>query len=249
MYSFKNLILIGWVLLFTFFAQAQEDSIQDGSIRSLIMNGKYKTVIDSLEPTISDETTFSSYYNLGIAYEKSGLHYKALWAFESALKIDPSSSEAQHNASFVYGKIAKNESWTHPFSWTERMIVAFKDFWTPLLIVSVLVLALIIFLHIGKINVSKLNWIRNTWLLWLFLSGIALISINQLKNHYAYYQYMVIEHQDQPVFLNPSGIPVEDEVILPIRAPFESFNEDSSYISFHLNQETYWIKNEQPLVY
>lgn len=249
MYNWKNFILIGLLFILTGFVRAQQDSIQEGSIQSLLKEGSYKTVIDSIEPTLSNNTTFSSYYNLGIAYEKSGFHYKALWAFENALKIDPSSSEAQHNANFVFGKIAKNEEWEHPFSWTERMIVAFSRLWTPLLIVSMIILALIVFLRMGKVTVNKANWIQKSWLLWLLLAVIALFSINKLNNHFTHHQRVIIENREQPVFLSPNGIPAEDKIELPIRATVNSYSEDSSYISILLGKETYWINNERTLVY
>lgn len=231
-------------------AFSQADVLQEDKIVFWLNNGDYQQVVDSLSNKLAnDKKSFSVYYNLGIAHENLGNHYKALWCFENALKINPSSANAQHNAGYVLAKINPEIEWEHPFSLWIRTAIGFAVLWTPLFIVSVLILSALIFVRLTGKRLSRMNGLKHTLLIWMSLIIISLFAINTIATHYSEEHYAIVDTQDLQTYVSPNGIPFDNAPVLPTRIKVVKFNSDSSFVAIKLDNQLRWIQADQLLLY
>lgn len=242
--------LIGFVvllLLASFISFGAADSVQL-SPRELILQENYEEALERLQPRIEKSPTFSDLYNIGIVYAKTKKYRKSLWAFEAALKIDPSNSRARSNAVYVYNKLLPNSTWQNPFSWTERMIVAFRSMWIPLILISSLVAALSVFFWVSGFNI-KWSWITKLWIPSLLLLALSLLGLNKLNEHATNHNYSIPTKNNIQPYLSPEGVPVKEEFQLSLRNSIVKYNQDSSWVCVVNNQERVWLKREDLFIY
>jgi tetratricopeptide (TPR) repeat protein len=218
------------------------------SPKQLILENKTTEALKILEPRLENEPSFSDYYNAGIAYEKTNQLRSALWAFESAIKIDPSAVNAQKNAAFIYKKLTSGDQWSNPYSWTDRMIVAFRSLWLPLIIISSLCVSLAIFLSLAQVKMKR-SWIKKSWFPASLILMVALFGQNKLSNHYANPDFAIPKENYLQLFISPNGVPLEEDLTLPLRNEFVQYSEDSNSVCVLNNKERLWVSPEDLLIY
>lgn len=218
------------------------------NVQQLIKSGQLDDALDILEPRLQHSPSFSDFYNAGVAYAEKKDYRRALGAFESALKIDPSNRKAQINAAFLNKKITPKEVWENPFSWTDRMIIAFRSFWIPAILAVSLILSVIVFLYVSKVSV-RFSWMKKMWFPVLLVLSISLYALNRLHNHHRNHQLAVLQKSKPKVFISPDGVPVEGEIDLPLRLNIQDYSQDSSWVSINNNDERYWLKSEDLFIY
>lgn len=241
---FAMTYLILW-LSFSLFGK--DDSLALSSAQ-LITSGNYDAAIEMLEPRIKQTPTFSDLYNLGIAFAEKKKYRKALGAFESALKIDPSSSKAQANAALVHKKILPESTWNNPFSWTDRMIVAFRPFWIPAILISSLLLSIAIFFNVSKTKIRFL-WIKKIWLPASLLLAISLIALNTLNEFHGTHSLAIAKKDYPTLYISPDGVPVKSEMQIPLRVDLKDYSADSIWVSITNSSERFWLKSEDLIIY
>ncbi len=218
------------------------------NIQQLIKSGHFDDALEVLEPRLQNLPSFSDFYNAGIAYAEKKDFRKALGAFEAALKIDPSNRKAEVNAAFVNKKIAPNDVWENPFSWTDRMIVAFRSVWVPAVLLGALILALIVFLYVSKISV-RFSWVKKMWFPSLLVLCVSLYALNRLHDHHKNHNLAVSQKISPKAFISPDGVPLDGEIDLPLRLNIQEYSQDSSWVSIDNNNERYWLKSEDLFIY
>lgn len=242
--------LIGFIFLFllTPVMSFGEETPVQRSPKKLIQHGDYDTAAELLYSRIENSPTFSDFYNLGVVSAKTKDYRNSLWAFESALKIDPSSLAARSNAAYVYNKLMPNATWQNPFSWTERMIVAFRSMWIPLILIASLVAALSVFFWVSGINIKWL-WVTKLWVPSLLLLALSLFGLNKLNEHASNHSFSIPTKIDAQPYLSPDGVPVKGDIQLSIRNSVIQYNQDSSWVCVLNNQERVWLKRDDLLIY
>lgn len=97
--------MIKWILTYGFmmsllFAVGQEDNFKAGN--ESYDAGDYDVAIEKYSSVVSEGYHSAElYYNLGNAHYRNGEIGKAIWAYESALKVDPDHKDALFNLEFV----------------------------------------------------------------------------------------------------------------------------------------------------
>ncbi len=95
----KGLVVVGFLLcLFPAFGQDSTFS----SANEAYANGEYTAALNGYNQLIADENrSVQLYYNLGNTYYRLNEWGKAVWAYERALKINPSHVNSAFNLNFV----------------------------------------------------------------------------------------------------------------------------------------------------
>lgn len=243
----RILILIYLILCCSIVSFATEDST-NVSPRQLIISGEFDAALEVLEPRLNQKPSFSDLYNAGVAYAEKKEYRKALGAFEAALKIDPSSNKAQSNAAFVYKKILPDSVWENPFTWTNRMIVSFRSFWIPAIVVSSLILAIVVFLSVSKVNV-RLAWFKRLWLPTALILLLSLVALNKLNEYHTNHHLAITQKSEPAVYISPDGVPVKEIMNTPLRVNIQEYNKDSNWVSITYNHERFWLKTEDLFIY
>ncbi len=218
------------------------------NVKQLIKSGKLDDALDILEPRLQNTPSFSDFYNAGVAYAEKKDYRRALGSFESALKIDPSNRKAEVNAAFVHKKIDPKEAWENPFSWTDRMIVAFRSIWIPAILTFSLILAVIVFISISKVSVRH-SWMNKIWFPLLLALSISLYALNRLHNHHRIHQFGILQKGNPKVYISPDGVPIDNDASLPIRLNIQDYSQDSNWVSINNDDERYWLETSDLFIY
>ena len=126
---------------------AQDSSFVKGN--EAYANADYELALAEYSKVVSSEKMSSAlYYNLGNTYFKLNEIGEAVWAYEKALKIDPSNENAQYNLKFVntktYDGLDTSESGI--VSWLRINLFSFSiNFWAYLSILFALILAVTLY--------------------------------------------------------------------------------------------------------
>lgn len=113
------------ILLFLLgaFSAFSQDAFVEGNEK--YVEEHYKTALKSYESLVDSVNRSSEvYYNLGNAYYKTKQIGKAIWAYESALKIDPKNEDAKFNLEFANLQTADKIEQPKPAltEWLKRLL-------------------------------------------------------------------------------------------------------------------------------
>jgi tetratricopeptide (TPR) repeat protein len=137
-------------------------------------NGDYSLAIETYSKIISNgKQSADLFYNLGDAYYKNNEIGKSIWAFESALKLDPNHEDALFNLEFVNAKTTdKIQTTHHGFShWTKGLLYTENiNFWAYTSIGCSVLFAIFAFIFFKSST-------RKTRNVSIFLGGFFAISL------------------------------------------------------------------------
>ena len=128
---------------------------------TLFEAGKFKKAIDFYEQEIASQSISADvYYNLGNSYYRNGELGKAIWGYESALKLDPDHQDALYNLEFVNAQTKDKLDvsrqgighWFAGILFSENI-----NFWAYSSLFSALMFALTTFLYIKR-KLLKRGW-------------------------------------------------------------------------------------------
>lgn len=216
--------------------------------RELILQQDYKEAITLLESRLDQNPSFADFYNAGIAYEEMGSHRQALWAFASALRINPADQAAQTNVSIVYRSLNQDSDWVNQYAWVDRGAIAFQNFWVPLLILSSLFLAIFIFFTVAK-KESKRAGLKKLFIPALLLFGLSLLAINRVDNHFSKHKFAILKSKQVQFYLNPEGVPIDHTDQPPLILSLKKLSIDSAWASVQLNGQSVWTPTENVMTY
>lgn len=115
---------------------------------------KYTVAIHEFEEVTDEQPNNSSaFYNLGNAYFKNKEFGKAIWAYETAIKLNPSDHEAPANIELCYKELTNGNAWQPSISGLQRMIYGIGSFtWAMLSIVLSCLIAYSLFSLLKRKN-------------------------------------------------------------------------------------------------
>jgi tetratricopeptide (TPR) repeat protein len=233
-------------LPFLGFSNKPMDSLS--SPRELILQQDYDGALTLLESRLNQNPSFADFYNAGIAYAEIGSHRQALWAFASALRINPADQAAQTNASIVYRSLTQDGGWPSQYTWIDRGAIAFRNFWVPLLILSSLFLAIFIFFTVAKKEKNRAA-LKKFFIPSLLLFVLSLLAINKVDNHFSNHKFAISKSKQVQFYLNPEGVPIDQMDQSPLVLSLEKFSSDSTWASVQFNGQTVWTPAENVITY
>ena len=148
--------------------------------------GNYADAITQYEQIVLEQPAAEVYYNLGNAYFKQGELAQSILAYERALRLKPSYTDAQHNLQFAQSRIVDNIEDTNSFflsNWIKVVRNAFSQSTWIILSITLFICMLLGFFFFAF---SQTLWIRKTAfytsIIALFISIVACLNASSL--HY-----------------------------------------------------------------
>jgi hypothetical protein len=178
-----KLVLLFLVSLFSVVGISQDSSFVQGN--TAYADGDYEAAVVAYSKIVASEKMSSSlYYNLGNSDYKLGDLGHSIWAYERALKINPSHKNAQLNLEFVNGKTydkleLENTGITY---WLKFFLFRFGiNFWAYISLGLSVIFSIVLFLFFT----SKSQKVKNTSLTLSFatLFGLVAVVIISYFNH------------------------------------------------------------------
>ena len=244
-----------FVLIICFFSIAalgfaqDKDSLYNKGIEALSTK-EFSSAIDYFTQNTEIAPSFESYYNLGYAYAKKENWSKSLWANEAALKHDPTNSKAIYNAKFAMQKISPEAVWSHPYSWTKRIILSIGETtWLIIMLIFSLVIAICIYFLLSQRNESpKKLWSKRLIFPFLILLVLAVFCFNEVINHFEGNRYAYALDKKATLYLSPEGIEVDGA--LPHNTRLGVSQDLDEWVQIITpDSRIYWVEKENILVY
>lgn len=219
------------------------DSVFQQSVNKLA-KGNPKQAIKLLED--GDLNSFGEYYNLGVAYAYTKKWEKALWAFEAALKIQPSHEGAQFNANYSLAKLNSSLVWNHPFSWRDRFVAQFNSkllYYLAFLlfVLSAIGIAIVVSKKIRKEQSLVLKVVVSLFL----FSGVVLTLFGiKVEDHLRSTHFVLATSFDCKTYASVDGVSLENQLELGVRYPFLSESEEWIQLMYS-DDRPVWVKKEE----
>ncbi|PHR49685.1 MAG: hypothetical protein COA32_00720 [Fluviicola sp.] len=245
-----RLLLITYFFSVVAISFAQEkDSLYKKGLEALSTKD-YNSAQEYFTQNIEEVPSFEGYYNLGYAFAKQKMWVKSLWANEAALKYDPTNSKAIYNAKFSSKQISPDVIWSHPYSWTKRIVLSIGDTtWFILMLISSIMVAISTYFLLSQKNGSSKKLMSKR--LVIPFSIVLIISVfcfNEALNHYEQYRYAYAIDEKTELYLSPEGLEVDGD--LPKNMRLTAIQDQKEWIQIVTpDLRTYWVKKESLLVY
>lgn len=243
-------ILITYFFSIVAFSFAQEkDSLYNLGLEAISLK-KYDLAEDYFIQNIEASPSFEAYYNLGYVYAKKEDWNKSLWANEAALKYEPTNGKAIYNAKFSLNHISPDATWSHPYSWTKRIIFSVGETtWFVLMLISSFVAAVSIYFLVSiKKRSSKKLWSKRLIMPFLILLVISVYCFNQVLDHYDASRFAYTTAKETVLYLSPDGLKVDEKLPMHLRLNIiQDLNDWAQVVAPDLR--TYWVMKEDLLVY
>jgi tetratricopeptide (TPR) repeat protein len=226
-------------------ASIAQANFNDGN--ALYEKGAYEAAIEQYSMVIAEgKHSAELYYNLGNAHYRNGEIGKSIWAYESALKINPGHDDAVFNLEFVNAQTDdKIDTARHGFShWLQASLLSFCiNIWAYVSIACSILFSLFVILFLKSSSKRK----KNLSLLGSTIFGFLLITTVLL----AYFHQAQITDRSKAVVITeqiPIRIsPLEDSKIsftLSEGAKVNVLSKEKDWIQIDLNGNQGWLPND-----
>lgn len=230
------------------FAQ-QKDSLYAKGVEALSKKD-YKSAEKYFTQNIEISKSYEGFYNLGFAFAKQEKWNESLWANEAALKYKPTNSKAIYNAKFSLEKVSSDAEWTHPYTWTKRIILSIgQTTWLVLMVVSSLIVALSVYLLIvhKKSNIIS-SWPLRLIIIFLLILITSIICFNDTMNHFEENRYAYSKEVETTLYLSPEGLEVDEN--LPVNIRLNVVIDQDEWLQVLTPEfNSYWVKKEDVYTY
>lgn len=210
-----------------------------------------KAIQNYLEAIGNDLKSSELYYNLGNAYFKTNEIGEAIWAYQNALKIDPTNEDVMYNLDFANNLTAdKLVIETKGIgSWLTKNVFQFSpNFWYYISLISAVAMVISLFLFFTPSS----NLTNNLSLLSGTLFGLFLI----LSFTFATMHKMRLTNTTKAVIINANSkiltSPLEDATIsfeLHEGAQLTLKSTQDDWYEVSLNNNTGWINKSEVWIY
>jgi len=237
------------VLSITLFGFSQS-TIEIGN--KAFQNEQYKIATQNYLEAISDNQKSSElYYNLGNAYFKTNEIGEAIWAYEQALKIDPSNEDILYNLNFTNNLTAdKLIIETKGIgSWLTKNVFQFSEnFWFYISLMSALLTALALYLFFTPSShlVNNLSLLAGSifGLILILSFSFALMHKSRLVEN----TKAVIITANAKILTSPSNdATISFELHEGAQLNLKSTQED--WYEVNLNTNTGWVNKNEVWIY
>ncbi len=233
-------IISTFIILFSY---AQDSSFVKGN--EAYSNADYELALSEYSKVVGSEKMSSAlYYNLGNTYFKLNEIGEAIWAYEKALKIDPSNENAQYNLKFVNAKTIDglDTSESGIVSWLRINLFSFSiNFWAYLSILFALILAVTLYFFFTTKNQKIKN--RNLTLsftsLFLLVLMIVLAYFNKsgiIDGDQAIIITEFVEMRSSPSDTAPSGFKLHEGTKVDL------LRSNDDWTEIGVNGNTGWVE-------
>ncbi len=236
-------VLLLWVAVNGFSVRAATPTLSDGN--AAYVSEDYPRALEIYSELIG-EGYFSAelFYNTGNAYYRTGDIGKSIWAYEKALRIDPSNEDIQSNLAFVNNQAIDQIDNSKPGvgTWLQSVLFFPKvNFWSWTSLGFSLLFALSLILYFSAKTSRKKSL---GLLLGGLFGGCTLFSAITAHQH----KLFITEHNQ--------GIIVADDVhvkVSPVEKSKDSFTLNSGskvqllggndeWMQIEINGNTGWVK-------
>ena len=209
--------------------------------------GNYQDAIDSYGSIIAEGNHSAElYYNLGNSHYRNGEIGKAIWAYESALKIEPDHEDALFNLSFANAQTAdKIDTDRHGFGhWLQSLAFSSQiNLWAFISIGGSLLFSIfgIVFISTKNKRNKNLSLLASSILGLVMLAGIVLAYMH--KDFITSRAEGVIISEQVKILISP----IEDaksSYTLSEGAKVELISEEKEWVQINLNGNIGWLLKE-----
>lgn len=240
-----RVLFICAIILFTTSIHAQDSSFVRGN--EAYANSDFETALSEYRKVVgSDYLSTELYYNLGNTYHKLDQFGEAIWAYEKALKIDPSNENAQFNLKFLnaktYDDLDTEESGV--VTWLKINLFSFSiNFWAYLsiLFAFILAIAFYFFFTTKKQKVKNRSLTLSFGSLSLMVIMIVLAYFNKaniVKRDSAIIISEFIEVRSSPSDTAPSSFKLHEGTKVDL------LRSNEKWIEIGVNTNTGWVEKE-----
>ncbi|UKN01309.1 tetratricopeptide repeat protein [Paracrocinitomix mangrovi] len=223
----------------------QENVLSEGN--ELYNSEKYEEAIEAYSKHIANgEYSVELYYNLGNAYYRNGDLGKSIWAYESALKIDPDHEDANFNLEFANAQtIDKLDTQRHGLGhWVQGLAFSDKiNFWAIISIICSILLSLALTVFVK----SRLRKYRNFSLLStsILLIGliVSIVGASYHKNLITSKSQGVVITEQVDVLVSPQE-GAKTSYKLSEGAKVSIVSDSDDWVQINLNDNKGWIQKK-----
>lgn len=221
---------------------ANEQAFEDGN--ASYEAGDFKSAIDQYGIAIgAGEYSTELFYNLGNAYYRNEELGKAIWAYESALKIDPDHEDAIFNLSFVNAQTVDNiDIKHHGFGhWLKSLIFTSNiNLWAIISIAGSLLLSLfgMLFLSANSKRLKNVSLLISS--LTLVITVSSFIAANLHKSQLSERKQGIIVSDQVDILVAP----VPDSNLsykLSEGSKVELISTEKDWLQIELNGNKGWV--------
>lgn len=229
------------------------DSLFHNGLKAL-SNQEYTTAENIFSQLSEKQPSFISFYNLGIAAGTKKEWNKAKWAFESALKYNPSNKYAQYNAAFATNKLNTEKDWVHPYSWFDRIFLKIGNLICFIMaLISSIFLGYILFKFFANnfsFNIFKNRKTLSISILSLCIFIFSLTGIIRIHQHFAAPHYILFKSQPTSYYVSPNGIKIHPKVSQAQRYNIQVISPNQKWIKVaNTALESFWVKAKDVFIY
>ena len=210
-------------------------------------NSDFETALSEYRKVVgSDYLSTELFYNLGNTYYKLDQLGEAIWAYEKALKIDPSNENAQFNLKFLntktYDELDSTESGV--ITWLKINLFSFSiNFWAYLSLIFAFILAIGLYFYFTtkkqKVKNRSLTLSFGTLFLMIVLILIAYLNkSNIIDRDYAVIITEFVEIRSSPSDTAPSAFKLHEGTKVDL------LRSNEKWIEIGINDNTGWVEKE-----
>jgi hypothetical protein len=201
--------------------------------------------------TVQEIMSSDTYYNLGIDYYHKKEIGKAIWAFETALKVDPSNIDAVHNLKFIRSEYSEiNSNTTKGIgNWLGQNIYSqTPNLWFYVSIITSIIIALCIFIFFIPTSRKTNNISLTIGSLFGFVMLMSVIFSIMQKNNLTNNNNAVIINPRTNILTQPL---LNSETINQITEGNQLLiiNSQDDWYELKINNETGWVIKDSVWVY
>jgi tetratricopeptide (TPR) repeat protein len=226
---------------------ASDQSAALQSANEAYANEDFELALDGYSQLIADGYYSSGlFYNAGNAYYRNGEIGEAIWAYEKALKVDPSNKDAQGNLKFVNQKTdGIDNSSPGVGTWLQSMLFGPRiNLWSWLSILSSGLFSISLVIYFTAKGTRKKT-------LGLFLGGIfGLVLVFTTITAHQHKLYIV--EQTQAIVISPQAevrtSPVDKAKVsftLKEGDKVQLLGGSKGWIQVEINENTGWVKETE----
>lgn len=209
--------------------------------------GNYETALILFKKEVQSGNHSSGLYNnLGRTYYELDSLGKSIWAYQMALKVEPSNEKTIANLEFLESQISDDVELFEPslLRWFKGMAFSrAQNFWVYLGIIFSVILSILILLNFkSKKNTVKTFSFYGSWAFGLLLLMSFVLS-NYHSNRMSKYNNAVAINTTLDIYSNPTS---SASVIASLNegAVFEITNSTDGFVQIELGEIDGWVRSE-----